>query len=280
MRIPTTWLYVPSVDECIMRKAIASSTDVVIFDLEDSVPECEKNNARNNVKKVFNDNKKEKLSCVRINAISTAEGIADLLFLRENNICPDYILLPKASVEKDSWFVGSFLEVFEKPPKIFILIETVSSFMELRSVVNKPDYLYGVFFGSADFSADLCVNPSNNDFKWARQEITLHANRLNMPAIDTPFFNIYDREANIRHAQQARDMGFVGIQLIHPKQLDDIKFSFSLEKSHYQEIMASIDDASEKGDCAVQRFNNHVFGPPLVRYIRNVEKLMGDNNAD
>lgn len=280
MRTPATWLYVPSVKERIMHKAIASSADVIIFDLEDSVPESEKESARNNIKNIFSNTDRNYLSCIRVNQVSTTEGVADLLFLRENNICPDYILLPKADMEKDAWFAMNLLGFFEKPPRLFLLIETVSSFVQFRNLSEKPEHVEGVFFGSADFSADLCVSPADNEFLWARQEIALQSRRLNIPAIDTPCFNIHDRESNSRHARQARDMGFVGLQLIHPKQLEDIDFSFSLDPSEFKEMTTSIDDARQNGDCAVQRFDNFVFGPPLLRYVRNMEKRMDNENAD
>ena len=276
---PATWLYVPSVKEQIMHKAVASAADVVIFDLEDSVPDSEKQNARNNIKSIFEAGQKTCLSCVRVNQVSTAEGVADLLFLRENNICPDYLLLPKADVEKDAWFAMNLLGAFEKPPRLFLLIETVSSFVQLRNLSENPEHVEGVFFGSADFSADLCVNPGENEFLWARQEIALQSRRLNMPAIDTPFFNVHDREANCRHGRQARDMGFVGVQLIHPKQLDDIGDLFSLAPPEFAGITASIDSARQNGDCAVQRFDDFVFGPPLLRYVRNLEKRMDNEKC-
>lgn len=280
MRTPVTWLYVPSVKKSMMQKAIASSADVVIFDLEDSVPESEKENARVNIKDIFNSEEKTYLSCIRINQVSTPEGVADLLFLRENNICPDYLLLPKADVEKDAWFAINLLGITKNPPKLFLLIETVASFVQFRNLSEKPNHVEGVFFGSADFAADLCVNPAENEFLWARQEISLQSRRLNISAIDTPFFNTKDRELNARHARQAKDMGFVGLQLIHPVQLDDIDCLFSIEASQYKEITASIDDARQSGDCAVQRFDNFVFGPPLARYVRNMEKRRGVENVE
>lgn len=274
MKIPAMWLYVPSLKESMMKKAIASLADVVIFDLEDSVPESEKVNARNNIKNILNSKDNSYLSCVRTNQVSTVDGVTDLLFLRDNNICPDYILVPKADVEKDAWFVSSLLNIFDKPPKIYLLVETVDSLCQLRNLSKKPENVEGVFFGSADFSASLYVNPSQNEFIWARQEVALQARRLNLTAIDTPCFSPHDTEINIRHARQAREMGFSGLQVIHPKQLDSANSVFSFDSSKYSEIKETIDNANKRGDCAVKQVNNHVIGPPLLRYIRNMEKEM------
>ncbi|WP_457328705.1 HpcH/HpaI aldolase/citrate lyase family protein [Rhizobacter sp. P5_C2] len=266
-----SWLYAPAMNTRLLLKASEVGADVAIFDLEDSVPPNQKVNARLALAEqlpVETDVKR----CIRINATQTRDGIEDLLFIRDRQLQPDYLLIPKPRLEADAHLAHSIVRDTSPDTKIYLLIESVASLCELRTLDRLPAYVGGVFFGSADFSADMCVSPETTDFSWARQEVALHAHRLALQAIDTPYFNMQDDLGNEAHARQARSYGFAGKQAVHPRQIGTINDIFANRLDGLETIAQQIDRAKEGMDPTVQRFNAMAYGPPLVRLFDNLAR--------
>lgn len=266
-----SWLYAPATHTRLLQKASEIGADVAIFDLEDSVPPNQKANARLAMA--------EQLPmaavvrrCVRINATQTPDGIEDLLFIRDRQLRPDYLLIPKPRLEADAHLAHSIIRDTSPATKLYLLIESVASLCELRGLDRLPAYVGGVFFGSADFSADMCISPEITDFSWARQEVALHARRLGVQAIDTPYFNIQDALGNEAHTRQAKSYGFAGKQAVHPRQIGSINEVFGTRLDDLEAIAQQLAQAQEGMNPTVQRFNAMAYGPPLVRLFDNLAR--------
>jgi len=92
-----SWLFTPATRPDRFDNAAASGADVSIIDLEDSVAPGDKAEARRAA--LAHLSQPATGSCgrpLRINALVTRAGLADLQALLESEACPDYLVLPKA----------------------------------------------------------------------------------------------------------------------------------------------------------------------------------------
>jgi hypothetical protein len=102
-------------------KANESLADVIMLDLEDSVPVEEKGNARDQViESLLNLDWKQKTVTVRINALDTPFAYRDLLEIAENaGHIIDAIVIPKVNHPGDIYFADRMLngiEMAKNPP--------------------------------------------------------------------------------------------------------------------------------------------------------------------
>ncbi|RMU45848.1 putative citrate lyase subunit beta, partial [Pseudomonas savastanoi pv. glycinea] len=206
--------------------------------------------------------------CARINSPQTHEGMSDLMAIKDSGIAPDIIIIPKANILLDGHLVYCMLKDINPAIKIYVLVESISGLSEIRTIASVPSYIAGTLFGSADFLADMCISPSDSDCSWARQELAVQARRLGIEAIDTPCFNIKDTEVNFAHSSQARSYGYSGKQAVHPSQISIIHSAFDLGIGLFRNVAKYLKGEQEAGQ-PVQRFEEQVYGPPLVRFLEN-----------
>ncbi|WP_122383955.1 aldolase/citrate lyase family protein, partial [Pseudomonas savastanoi] len=177
----TSWLYTPASNPRFIRHATDSKAHVVIYDLEDSVPDSYKELARNNFISILKTQAMKPI-CARINSPQTHEGMSDLMAIKDSGIAPDIIIIPKANILLDGHLVYCMLKDINPAIKIYVLVESISGLSEIRTIASVPSYIAGTLFGSADFLADMCISPSDSDCSWARQELAVQARRLGIEA--------------------------------------------------------------------------------------------------
>jgi citrate lyase subunit beta/citryl-CoA lyase len=195
-----------------IRKSVSLDSDSVILDLEDSVPAEQKETARDLVKRIVSglDWGKREL-CVRTNSASTPRGRADLQSLRAVDRIDSFVL-PKAEGDM-STFYGS------TGKRLIPIVETTKGLLNVESVVGS-DGVDAVSFGAADFALSVGGSVSGyTDNVYVKTKIAVAAKSRGVDPIDNVFFDLKDPKGFRRQAMQARDLGFVGIQVIHPSQI-------------------------------------------------------------
>ncbi|MCF5098532.1 hypothetical protein GIW56_05565 [Pseudomonas gessardii] len=90
-----SWLCMPASQKHIARKIIESNADIVLLDLEDSVPMCKKQFAREQLLTLEHSIHNRRNLAIRVNTLTKSEGIRDLVFLLDHNIVPEYLIVPK-----------------------------------------------------------------------------------------------------------------------------------------------------------------------------------------
>lgn len=265
-----SWLCAPALNSKLLAKAQEVEADVAVLDLEDSIPLADKDAARQSLCAHY-ETPPQVTTSIRINSLRTQAGLKDLLFLVEQGIVPDILQLPKAHLPSEVELAAS---VFEErglgPVCIFAIIETVESLWTLRKLEEAPPGLTGLIFGAADFAADMGVQPTCADLRFARQEITLASRRFCVPAIDAPCFHLRDESRLDCETQAACDLGFVGKIAIHPTQVPTINKLFTPSPEaldHARKLLA----ASERDpNSSILRVGDGMVGPPFLKYARQV----------
>ncbi|AOY57892.1 MULTISPECIES: HpcH/HpaI aldolase/citrate lyase family protein [Desulfococcus] len=269
-------LSVPGHVEKMHLKAGQSNADVVMLDLEDSVPLDQKEIARSQVIRSLRTNDwKEKVVTVRINGLDTPYGYRDLLSVLEdagNRV--DAVVVPKVNTAGDIHFVDRMMTGIEmagmlsRPIAIEASIETAQGLQNVREIAAASERTISLVFGIADYSASVgarLVSISGHGEKeaeiypghrwhFALSRIIMTAKANGLMVIDAPYGNFKDPDGLARSAAMACAIGCNGKWAIHPGQVEEINrvFTPSLEDIQLAvKVLDAIADASSHGRGAV-----------------------------
>jgi|UPI00025535A3 citrate lyase subunit beta/citryl-CoA lyase len=209
---PRSYLFVPGNRPDRFDKAVSSTADVVICDVEDAVPPDEKAQSRDNVLEWL---KKGASICVRVNGWNTPWFMDDVLaFASHPGVSA--IMLPKAETANQI----SELQAHCHPSmKILPIIETARGFDALGAISSAMG-VARIVFGTVDFQLDLGIDGDDLELLMFRSQIVL-ASRL--AGIESPVDGVTTRigdpdlvEANARRGKR---LGFGAMLCIHPNQV-------------------------------------------------------------
>jgi len=265
-----SWLCAPALGPNLVKKSIEVAADIALFDLEDSVPADRKDAARAALLAHY-QTRPALPTAVRINSLSTTDGLKDILFLLDHAIVPAAVMLPKAVLPCEANLAASlFKERGVASIQIFAIIETVSSLWSLRGLPGAPGGLRGLVFGAADFAADLGVPPTVTDLRFVKQEIALAARRFGLEAIDSPCFQLRGGGRLDLEICEARRLGFTGKIAVHPSQIAAINSSFTHSPQALDDARRLVDASEHDPETAIRRIEDEMVGPPFVKYARQV----------
>ncbi|CAN2043821.1 citrate lyase subunit beta / citryl-CoA lyase [Candidatus Magnetomoraceae bacterium gMMP-1] len=242
-------LSVPGHLEKMHDKAGKSAVDVIMLDLEDSVPIDSKKVARRQVIHSLNSlNWQEKILSVRINGLDTPFGYGDLLEVTEQsgNLI-DSIVIPKVNSPVDVHFVSRMLDGIEMNKKFSNLIgieasiESAEGLENVTKITQASKRIKTLVFGIADYSASIrarLISLSGHGEKeediypghrwhFAISRIVMAAKAHGLMAIDAPYGNFKDIDGLRRSAVMACAIGCDGKWAIHPDQIETINQAFS-----------------------------------------------------
>jgi citrate lyase beta subunit len=265
-----SWLCASAFTAHLADKALGAGADLALFDLEDSVPADRKDEARTALLARFRD-RPGLATAVRINSLSSYDGLKDLLFLLDHAIVPSVLLLPKTVLPNDVSLAAALLaERAVHGVQIFAIIETVSSLWSLRTMTSAPPGLSGLIFGAADFRADFGVPPTVTDLRFVQQDISIAARRFGLAAIDSPCFQLEDPARLEVEIDEARALGFTGKIAIHPRQVETINRRFMPSPEAVDDARRLVAASERDPSCAILRVNDEMVGPPFLKYARGV----------
>lgn len=254
-------------------KAAVSGADVIMLDLEDSVPQEAKETARRQVLQSLLDiDWRDKILTVRINGLDTAFAYRDLLDVVEGageKIAA--IVVPKVNTPGDIHFVGRMLDGIELarqlPGNIGIeaSIETAEGMEAVTAIARASRRIQTLVFGIADYSASIgarLVSISGHGeneadiypgHRWhfALSRLVMAAKANGLLAIDAPYGHFKDLDGLRQSAVMACALGCDGKWAIHPSQLDTINQVFSPTPEDVERAITILEAARAAG--AVQR---------------------------
>ena len=251
-------LYMPGANVRAMEKAKTLSADSFIIDLEDAVAPREKVNARNQVAAAikagaFAHDRGHREVAVRINALTTEWGRADLDAIRDTPV--NAIALPKVETAEQIEEVAALLQ---KHPQIAIwaMIETPRGVLNVEKIVAGHPRLKVLVMGTSDLANDLRV-PHTDDrmgLLYALSKCVMVARVHGLNVIDGVHLDLQNDKGFMLSCEQARNLGFDGKSLIHPKQISTANRIFSPSKAaveHAQQVIEAWKQAEKEGSGVV-----------------------------
>lgn len=257
-------------------KACESAADVVMLDLEDSVPIDAKESARNQViESLLNLSWENKTVTVRINALDTPFAYRDLIEVVEQaGQVLDAIVIPKVNHPGDVYFAERLLTGIDLGRGnagsigIEASIETAEGLLNASTIAQAAPRVKTLVFGIADYSASIgarLVSISGHGEKeeelypghrwhFAISNMVMAAKAAKCLAIDAPFGNFKDAEGLRRSAVMACALGCDGKWAIHPSQIDVINEVFTPSQKDIElavKVIQANEQAKSEGRGAV-----------------------------
>ncbi len=276
-------------------KALASKADIVMLDLEDSVPPDAKDAARRQVIATLQTPEAAaRTLAVRINALDTPFGYRDLLDVAEAGGGRfDTVVVPKVNHAGDIHFVDRLLNGIEmhtgtEPPTgIEASIETAQGLEEVSTIVRASPRIRTLVFGIADYSASVgarlvslsghgeaeaTIYPGHR-WHYALSRIVMAAKANDVMAIDAPYGNFRDTNGLARAAGMACALGCDGKWAIHPAQIDTINqvFTPSREDIERAERITVADDRARREGRGAVAVDGRMVDQATVRLARRLQ---------
>ncbi|WP_394730077.1 HpcH/HpaI aldolase/citrate lyase family protein [Altererythrobacter sp. GH1-8] len=257
-------LFVPGSRPERFPKAAAAGAGLVIIDLEDAVGPADKETAREAALKQVRDAGEG--FAIRINAVTTPEGIRDLAALTQSDVLPETLMIPMVESEVELDIVARALG--ERCPDLLPLIETPRGLRSALAITSHAK-VAALMFGGADFSGELQVAVSWEPLLAARQELILACAEARKPLIDVPYIHLDDEDGLRRECELARSIGITAKAAIHPKQVPMIEDVFAPTAEQVAEAEEALRVYEETGGKAV-RHKGRMLEAPMIKTYRAI----------
>jgi citrate lyase subunit beta/citryl-CoA lyase len=253
-----TLLFIPGNNKRFVEKARSLNADIICFDLEDSVPLNEKQNARDIVSEALD--KKEDYGnrnvYVRINSYESGIAIQDLDAIVSDEI--DGVVVPKVNDEKEvRHLVRKLIELerqktMSKKMGIMASIESARGLVNSYSIATADLRVNMLVFGVFDFLYDMGLDYVQDgiEYSFARAKIPIDARAAGIGAIDAIWQKVDDIEGLVREAGTAKRLGFQGKCVIHPKQLEPVASVFIPSNNEIEwarKVVQALQETMDKG---------------------------------
>lgn len=289
MRLRRTLLWVNGNDQQKLKEAINNSNaDVIVLELEDMCPACDKLAARAGaVEALKNWDFKGKERGVRINALDTEWGREDLEAILP--CVPDVIRLPKCETVEYVIGVDAIITQYElthgipqNTIELILMLETPLGIRNAYDMAVSCQRVTGLGFGAGDLSSALGVDRDLSvesvQMLYAKQKMVMDAKAAGVQVFDT---TVVCTEAEmdamnefIRQDTEAiKRMGFTGRSVSMMPQIDIINkvFAPTEEEVRYARVVIDGYAAAVKAGVSQIFIEGKFVDPPNVY---KAEKLL------
>jgi citrate lyase subunit beta/citryl-CoA lyase len=280
MNIMRSLMFVPGNRKDMLEKSLAFDADIIVPDMQDSVPLSEKQSARDvihDMLPVLADANKKII--VRVNSMDTGFLEDDIkavigpyifgLNIVNINTPEDVIIVEKLVVEaekKQDLEQGSI--------KFIIYLESALGVVNAYNNCLSSNRIIAAAFGAEDFTLDMGVNRTDagNEISVPRSLVAIAATAANVVPIDVVYANFKDMDGFEKDVMTGKNMGYKGKFSIHPTQLDPINklFSPNAEEIEYaSRVVKAFEDSLSRGRGATA-IDGKMVDYPVVKRAQNI----------
>jgi citrate lyase subunit beta/citryl-CoA lyase len=241
-----------------VEKAKTLAADIICFDLEDSVPDNEKDAARRIISETLLARRQEYSGIVYVRTNSPESGLIpdDLKAILQEGI--DGIVVPKVNDVSEMLEIKKHIVMLEKERKtdkiaLIPSIETARGVVNAYLIASAEERIKALIFGVFDFLYDMRLDYDEHDplgYSYVRAKIPVDARAAGVHAIDAIWQKIDDIDGLIRDATMARRLGYSGKSIIHPSQIEPVHKVFRPSKNEVEwakKVVQALGQAMKKG---------------------------------
>jgi citrate lyase subunit beta / citryl-CoA lyase len=276
-------MFVPGHNDRLLNSAAKSKADVLLLDLEDSVQSAHyKQIARDKIEKRIREGDFiHHFVFPRVNDRESGFLLKDVTQLAIDGV--DGFMYPKSYTGQDIYFFDKLLETIEAEKgipfgtfKIIPLIETSAAVLNAQEICQASDRVVAIAFGCEDFITDLegIHDKEGQSLFTARALIAMAAKANKVVPIDTVHIKVHDLDDLERNIQLAKKLGFEGMLVLNPKELELVHKYFTPSKEEIFEAydMLKLYEESLKEHKGVAVKNGKFIGPPMVVTAKKIIK--------
>ena len=263
-------IFIPGNNQRFLEKSRTINSDIICYDLEDSVPQEEKEIARQRVRNAIqeinniDDVNKERILAVRINSPTSDQMVTDLKKVITPGI--DAIVIPKVDDDKQIAEISRIIEKEENEKNIQSgIIKIIPSIESALGVVNafniaKSDQrittlVFGIFYFLHDMKIDNQDMETITGFMYARAKVPVDARAAGIDSIDSIWQDIHDHSGLRRDLELGKKLGYNGKCIIHPSQIEHVHKVFSASNQDIEwakKVVQALDSAKNSSAGAVK----------------------------
>ena len=227
-------LYMPGSNARALEKARELPADGLILDLEDAVaPEAKAMARELIIKSLQNGSFGAREVLVRINGLDTRWWVEDLSAVATAR--PDAVLVPKVSNPGQLQDLAARLVDMSTDPQIRVwaMMETPLAMLNVGEIaaaaLDSETRLAGFVMGTNDLAKDTRARivPGRAPMLPWLMNCVAAARAYGLDILDGVYNELGNAEGFAQECRQARDLGFDGKTLIHPKQIEPCNAAFS-----------------------------------------------------
>lgn len=254
-------LFVPGSRPELFAKALAGEADALSFDLEDSVVESRKQEARDALRALLQSDVargSSKALIVRVNALDTPHFAADIAAVVQTGV--RYINLPKPERVEDVVTAARAIEAAERanhvsaPMGLLLNIETARALHNAHALAAAHPRVAGLQLGLGDLFEPLGVDRrATAAIQHAMLTVRFAAGSAGVFAYDGAFADIRNADGYRAEAEMAQQFGFLGKSCIHPSQItlaNEVFRPTAAQIADAQRVIAAADAAALTGTGA------------------------------
>lgn len=259
-------LFVPGNRERWVEPAIASGTDGIVFDLQDSVPRPELADARNVVKQVLDRGLQSPQLFVRVSTAHSHDIIEDLEAVVRPGLSG--VVVPDVRGPDDVVKVARYLDALESQNQLAVdsviimplleSAEAVRNSYEIATASERVAHMGGGTASEGDLARNIGFRwtPEGQETLMLRSQVLMNvrAARVRYPISGT-WGLIDDLDGLEQFAISTKNLGYEGMMAIHPAQVSTINRVFSPSTDdigRWRETIVAMKEASTRGIGAVR----------------------------
>ncbi|KAA3451571.1 citrate lyase subunit beta [Mesorhizobium sp. SARCC-RB16n] len=276
MKLRRSMLFVPGDNAAMLSTSFIYKPDSIMFDLEDAVSPREKDSARLLVFQalqhpVYRDIE----TVVRINSLSTEFGRKDLEAAIRGGA--NVVRLPKTESPEAIRELDTHVTRIEiacgRPvgdTKLMAAIESASGVVNAVAIATASPRMIAIAMAGFDYLVDMHTRRSDDwqpELFYARAAVLHAARAAHIDAFDVVYGNVNDDEGFMREVKIAKQLGFNGKSLIHPKQVYLLHRAYAPtqdEVDHARRVIAAAEEALRNG-LGVVSLDGKMIDPPVLK---------------
>ena len=222
-------LFVPGLRPDMYAKALNSGADIVCIDMEDAVARSRKDEGRALTLPLFKSKTHPHVEqMVRINGLSTPDGLKDLTAIIESAAPPPAIMIPKIKSPEEVQLIETLLSAGPaRAIRFCVIIETNQGLERAVEIARSSSRIDSMILGAVDMSADLRCEKSWEPLLYTRSRLVHAAASAGIDLLDVPYLTLEDPEGLRKEATGCAKLGFTGKASIHPNQIPIIHEAFT-----------------------------------------------------
>jgi (S)-citramalyl-CoA lyase len=264
-------LFVPGLRPDRYRKALEAGADIVCIDIEDAVALDRKAEARALTLPLFAEGDNANVErMLRINGMSTPDGLKDLQAIMESDAPPPSIMIPKIRAPEEIELLDTLLSTGKtREIRFCVIVETNRGLERAHEIARASSRIDSMILGAVDMSADLRCRKAWEPLLYTRSRLVHAAATAGIDLLDVPFLNLDDLDGLREEAMRCADLGFTGKASIHPKQLPVIHAAFTPDAAAIEKAK-KVCAAFENDKTGLVMVDGELIELPVVRSMYRV----------
>ena len=280
MPVIRSLIFVPGNRANMLERALAFPADIIMVDLEDSVPPAEKAAARQLAAEwIPRLHQAGRRVMARVNALDTGLTGEELAAL----ISPQLygVSVGKTNSAADLRQIEGLITPWEHAAgldygqvKLIPWIESARAVVKVNEIAAILFRTVALAFGAEDYTNDMGIPRTEDgaEVYLPRATIAIAARAAGIAALDGPYVAFRNPEGLARDAAVARQMGYNGKFAIHPAQIDAINAAFSPgpeEIAYARRVVAAWQEAEAAGRGSLA-LDGKMVDVPVVKRAQNL----------